>query len=408
MMARLRDWLQTAYRLLCAGILLWLWGAVFVQFYGAMLPRLSHMGPAGMVINDWPCDSPQCDFAGFWAAGLLARAKKFMELFSPDAFLAFLHQHFSPAAAMIRWYYPPPTLLPATLISHLPFEAAFWVWSAGFLAGAALLLRYAGMARLVILATLLSPAALWNLELGQFGIIMGAAQLCGLLCLAKGKPSGGAVLGLLIFKPQYGILAPVAMIASRGWRFMLACALVSGLILLLSAACLGTHVWGIYVTQGLQVSRHVLEIPPDGHNSEKFGVSVFWMVRSFGGTLHMSYMVQLASSVAAAVLTWLAWRSRHLTVEMRASVTVMLSLLATPYGYTDDMVAWSAVLAISAHRRGWRVGFFDVLFWIWPMLCPIVSARTGLLFTPLVVLLSLWRSVHDAGLFRRLSGNTAT
>ncbi|MGE4482907.1 glycosyltransferase family 87 protein [Acidocella sp.] len=397
MLTCLRDWLKTAYHLLCLGILLWLWGAVFMQFLGIMLPRLDHLGLAGMSVNDRPCGSPQCDFSGFWAAGLLARAGQFSVLFDPQAFLGFLHRIFSPDAEMIRWYYPPVALLPVAVISFLPFELAFWVWNICFLAASVWLLRKAGLVWPVVAMVLMSPAALWNLELGQFGIIMGSCLIFGLFCLAREKWQGGAVLGILLCKPQYALLTPVAMFACRSWRFMLACALVVGVLLLCSAGLFGLQVWHIYLTRGLRVSHEVLQLAFNGHNSEKFGVSVFWMVRSFGGGLSLSYWLQACCSLAALLGTWLTWRHHGLAAEARVGVTVILSLLATPYGYTDDMVAWSAVLALSAWRRNWRLGGLDVLFWIWPMLCPVISERTGLLFTPVIVLLSLWRVTRRPG-----------
>lgn len=393
MLTRLKDWLRIGYRLFCLGILLWLWGAVLMQFFGVMLPRLEHLDVSGGVINDRPCGSPQCDFSGFWAAGLLARSHRLDELFNPQAFLAFLHRVFSREAEMIRWYYPPTTLLPVAVISYLPFEVAFVVWSICFLAGSMLLLRRAKLPYLVIVAVLLSPASLWNLELGQFGAVMGSLLLYGLFCLAWKRWTGGIWLGLLIFKPQYAVLAPVAMVSSRSWRFMLVCGLLVASILVLTTGLFGLQVWRIYLTEGLRVSRYVLQIAPNGHNSEKFGVSVFWMVRSFGGDLHVAYICQTFSTLSAILGTWLTWKSRRFNEDMFVTITVMLSLMATPYGYTDDMVAWSAVLALAAYRRKWHLGVLDILCWIWPMLCPIISERTGLLLTPVVVLLSLLRTM---------------
>ncbi|WP_297442586.1 hypothetical protein [Acidocella sp.] len=77
---------------------------------------------------------------------------------------------------------------------------------------------------------------------------------------------------------------------------------------------------------------------------------------------------------------------------------MLLSLLATPYGDTYDMVAGSAMLALLAERRGWRIGLIDVAFWLWPVFCPTVSLLTGVLFTPLVVALAAWRVWREAAL----------
>jgi hypothetical protein len=63
----------------------------------------------------------------------------------------------------------------------------------------------------------------------------------------------------------------------------------------------------------------------------------------------------------------------------------LLSLLATPYGYTDDMVGYSVALAACAARRGWRIDVLDAMLFLWPAFCPIVFMRTGVLLTPVVV-----------------------
>ena len=72
----------------------------------------------------------------------------------------------------------------------------------------------------------------------------------------------------------------------------------------------------------------------------------------------------------------------------KAALTALLSRLATPYGYTDNMAASSVMLAALAERCGWRIGLREVVFWSWPALCPTVSVASGVLFTPLAVVLA--------------------
>jgi alpha-1,2-mannosyltransferase len=394
-MSKLREYARLMHLFASVGLLAWMWLAVMQQFAGAMLPRLNHLGAAGLRISDRPCECPQCDFSGFWPAGLLARAHRLNDLFDPVAFLAFRHQVFSPAAELVRWYYPPTALLPVTAISYLPFEAAFWVWSGCFTLACVLLLRWGGVSAVVITASLLSPAALWNFELGQFGIVMGGVLAAGLLLAQRLPLAGGAVLGLLVFKPQYGILVPFALLARGRWRAIAACGVVAAGIIGLVLLLFGTAVWGIYLKVGAEVSRQVLELAPNGFNSEKFGVSVFWMVRSFGAGMKLAYLLQILGTAMVAIGVWAVWRNQRWDAVTRMALTVFLSLLATPYGYTDDMVAWSVALAALAERRGWRIGLLDVLFWLWPMLCPIITARTGLLFTPVIIALALGRTMWE-------------
>jgi hypothetical protein len=121
------------------------------------------------------------------------------------------------------------------------------------------------------------------------------------------------------------------------------------------------------------------------------------MLRSFGAGLAGAYAGQAAAAALAAALTWRLWRRGDADPLRRMAVTVFLALLATPYGYTDDMVAWSVALAALAWRRGWRIGLLDVLFWLWPAIGPEVFNRTGLLFTPLVTIAAVARTWPRGG-----------
>ena len=359
-----------------------------------MLPRWHMLAALPPWPDTSPCDSPNCDFSAFWPAGLLFRKGYSAQIYHPDLFAAIQH-HLFPLehAIVVSWIYPPPTLLLSLPISLLPYEPAFWIWTACMALLALLILRLAGLGWAVCLATLLSPAALWNMELGQIGLLMGACLVSGLLI--RSPAGAGAVLGLLTFKPQYGLLLPLALAGGRRWVTFATLAALMLALVALTFLVSGWPIWRAYLHTGTAVARQFLETPPRGDSSQHFGVSIFWMIRSFGGTLSASYGAQLVGSIAAALATWRLWRSPRVPADIRVTATVMLSLLATPYGYTDDMVAWSAVLAMSAQRRHWRIGILDVLFWIWPMLCPVIAMDTGFELTPPVVVAGLVRCAAE-------------
>jgi hypothetical protein len=89
-----------------------------------------------------------------------------------------------------------------------------------------LLLRWARLSWAVIGLTLLSPALLWNVELGQLGAISNGLVVAGLLMADQAPWVTGIVLGLLVFKPQSGLLAPIALLARWNFRAIAAAALV--------------------------------------------------------------------------------------------------------------------------------------------------------------------------------------
>jgi hypothetical protein len=297
---------------------------------------------------------------------------------------------------VLAWLNPPPALLAVWPVSYLPFEPAFYVWTLGLTAIAGILLRVAALPWGVVAAGLLCPAALGSLEAGQFGAITGGVLVAGLLLADRAPTRAGAILALLAIKPQSGLLAAVAMVAGGKWRVVTACTATAAFLVAAVTLRFGVTVWHGYLTGGLAASKMMLELPPDVSGSEKFGVSVFWMLRSLGAGLHLAYALQAVVACLAGITTWLMWhRMRFIALE-RAALTVLLSLLATPYGYVGDMVGWSIALAALAQSRGWRIDLLDVLFWIWPALCAGVEMKTGILFTPVIVALGVARTWYRA------------
>ncbi len=390
--------LRTGGRLAALVVIMVVWFATACQFVTVMAGRLHHVGTAAPFSADPPCAAPQCDFSAFWPAGLLARQGSFRALYQPPSFLAWRQHVLGPAASALDWYYPPPVLLPAAAISTLPFELGFFVWVATLTGLAVIVLRSAALPWPVIGLGLLSPAALWNGELGQLGAITGSLLVAGLLALPAAPTRAGVWLGCLLFKPQAAILAPLALLAASR-RALLAGTATAGAWLLVTTLLLGTAAWAGFFAYGQSSARAVLQLPFPAGTTDFFGVSVFWMVRSFGAGLRLAYTAQATAALLAAALAWRLWHRRSdADATSRMALTVFLSLLATPYGYTDDMVAYSIALAALARRRGWQTGLADALFWLWPGLCPIVTHRTGILVTPLVVALAVWRTWHRAGL----------
>jgi alpha-1,2-mannosyltransferase len=169
-------------------------------------------------------------------------------------------------------------------------------------------------------------------------------------------------------------------------------------MVLLTLLAFGWPIWREYLGGGRQGGMAVLGAPFVPGLAEGGGVSVFWMLRSLHFGDGLAFGGQAASSAVAMLLTCWIWRRPEVPRLDAVALTVFLSLLATPYGYVDDMVAYSIMLLVLAERRGWRIGMFDALFFMWPALCAIVSQKTGVLLTPVIVLLAAARTWKRAGL----------
>src|SRR5205814_996949 len=112
------------------------------------------------------------------------------------------------------WPYPPIMLLIAAPFGALPYLYAFLSWDILTLA-ALLIVVYRIVPRpSAIPLVLASPFTAWNFLAGQNGFLTGSLLGAALLCLQRRPVLAGIFIGCLSYKPQFGILLPVALIAT--------------------------------------------------------------------------------------------------------------------------------------------------------------------------------------------------
>jgi hypothetical protein len=362
---------RAAYALTALPVLAGVWLAV--ETLRAQAGRLGLLLHQGLGFADPYCHTGYCDHAMFWLAGQAVRTGQAPVLYDYPRYAAFASSLLPYQSGWEVFVYP-PTILPLTVgLTALPMAASYYVMAALLLAASVALLRGAGVAWWCIVAGLLSPAALWNLYLGQIGLLCGALLVFGL------SRSSGAALGLLIIKPQYALMLPFAV---RSWRV----AAAAGVVALALAGAAGAAAWGAYLGAGRGAARALLEMPFTLGSYQDMGSSVFWSARSLGAGLAVAYGVQGVVALAAAGATAWLWRGGH---PQRVFVTLILTQLASPYGFTDDLAAYSVLLpALADQKTPWRNA---ALAWLWvaPAFVRKATLETGVLLTPLLLLAAL-------------------
>jgi arabinofuranan 3-O-arabinosyltransferase len=282
------------------------------------------------------------DFVNVWAAGRLARDGA-----APAAYDWTLHR-----AAEVRavgydfdgyygWHYPPPAFFFAAVLATLPYLVAAVVWLLTTLAAyAAAIAGILGL-RTGVLFALGFPAAIWNVTAGQNGFLT-AALIGGTLGLLERHPAlAGICLGLLTYKPQFGLLFPIVLIADRRWLTIAVAALVALLLAALSWLVFGSASW-VAFAHWAPISNRVLidQGALDWYRLQ----SVFALVRAHGGSETLAWIVQGILMLALAVgLVWL-WKSRA-AFELKAAALAAGALLATPYLFMYDLVVLAVAVA---------------------------------------------------------------
>jgi hypothetical protein len=285
------------------------------------------------------------------------------------------------------WHYPPFFFAVAIVVAALPYAWGLAIWLV------ASLLAYLAAIRAILarpetaLIAAAFPAVFVNIGHGQNGFLT-AALVGGALHLLDRRPwIAGVLIGLLAYKPQFGVLIPVALAAGGRWNSIGAAAATVAVLIAVSFAALGGGVWQAFADSMNFTQTVVLE--QGGTGWEKIQ-SAFSAVRTWGADVRTAYAVQIALGLAlAASLAWL-WHS-DAAFELKASALATASLLATPYVLDYDLVVLAVAIAFFA-RDGFARGFRDYAIsalaatWIVPLLSRSIAGVTGVPLGLLVML----------------------
>jgi hypothetical protein len=222
----------------------------------------------------------------------------------------------------------------------MPYLVAAIVWLVTTLA--AYVAAIGGiLGRTGILFALGFPAAIWNVTAGQNGFLT-AALAGGTLGLLQRRPAlAGICLGLLTYKPQFGLLFPFVLIADRQWLTIAAAAITAIVLAALSWLAFGSTSWEAFVHWAPLSSRALID---QGALDWYRVQSVFALVRAHGGSETLAWTVQAIVTLTLAVgLIWL-WRSR-VPFELKAAALAAGALLATPYLFMYDLVVLAVAVA---------------------------------------------------------------
>jgi glycosyl transferase family 87 len=251
------------------------------------------------------------------------------------------------------WHYPPPFLFIASLLAIFPYGMAYLGWAAvSFVPYLAVMRATVGRNFGFLLAAAF-PVVFTNALVGQNGFLT-ASLIGGTLVLMPKRPIlSGICLGLLSYKPQYGLLFPLVLIAASQWKVFWAAGLVAALMAALSWFAFGTETWQAFVHWMPMFSQAFLT---EGRAPWGKLQSIFGLVRYFGGTEQLAWIFQLIMSAAVAVALALMWRNRTLDYSLKAAGLAAGALLITPYLFLYDLMVLAIAVAFLV-RLGLEEGF---------------------------------------------------
>jgi glycosyl transferase family 87 len=242
-------------------------------------------------------------------------------------------------AQLARYVSPPPLAWLVVPLTLLPYRVAYWAWSTILLAALALAWRLAtpgsGRMRVIFLVAAVGWLPIvYGLQLGQPALLVAAAVAASYALLRrKSDWAAGAVLGLLVLKPQLALLVPAALLVTGRWRAFAASAVVLALLAAASAIALGPG--GIADYQG--ILSFATTVPEN-------------QAQTLAAWIHNLEVTRVVQAVIALWALALAYRLRRRGVETTLAIALAGGLAASPYVHYDDLTMLG--LAILLFLRG--------------------------------------------------------
>jgi hypothetical protein len=266
------------------------------------------------------------DFLSFWSAGKLALHGNAVAAYDIAAHRA-VEKSIVPRVGLLPFPYPPPFLIVVAPFALASFPVAFVIW----VVITCSVYTYAAARAAPLPYAMANPPVLVDLLIGQTGLLVGGAFILGLTLVPIAPVAAGAVLGLLVIKPQLALMLPIAMVAGREWSVILGAILSSAAAMAASLVLFG---YGAY--QGFfQILPHYVAYMRQGSWNWAELASPFAFARYVGVNQSAALAIQGVAAVAAGMLTWVAW-SRNW--KEKTSIVAAASLLASPYLLTYDSV----------------------------------------------------------------------
>ncbi|MBV8738259.1 MAG: DUF2029 domain-containing protein [Alphaproteobacteria bacterium] len=321
------------------------------------------------------------DFGCAWTAGLQALHGDAAALSDPAAFAKIQAALFPTSHSFYpNWPYPPTFFLLLAPLAALPYRSAFIAWDvltlAIFVGGVYLVVPRRAASVLAAAA----PFTAWNFLAAQNGFLTGSLLGGALLSLERWPTLAGIFIGCLTYKPQFGILFPVALVAARQWRAITGAAITAALLAGLSAVLFGTRSWALFPHE--LVAQTGLNFLSGEDSNWGYLQSVHGLARLLHAGAGLAWFVHSLIATALAIIIWRVWCSA-VCWRLKAASLSAAALLATPYAFAYDMAALAipaAFLAADQLERGLLPG--DKAVWI------------GLFGAPLALLVTLGDNAH--------------
>jgi alpha-1,2-mannosyltransferase len=345
------------------------------------------------------------DFSNVYAAGTYVLDGRPAAPFDPRLQHAREQTIFGANTPFYGWHYPPFFLAVAAALALLPYQLALIVWQ-----GVTLVLYVLAMRAIVspiippsqggvdtlgetppdrrfaaatlpasrggmwLLLALAYPAVFVNLGHGHNGFLTAALIGFALVQLDRRPILAGVLFGLLAYKPQFGLMIPLVLVATGRWRTVFAAAATVIALVVAATLAFGIETWRAFFTFAEYTRIIVLESGETGWHKIQ---SVFSWARMWGASVPLAYAVQGAVTLAIGAALIRLWRSPA-PFPLKAAALCLAAVLATPYSLDYDLMVLApaiAFLTVDGLARGFAPHEKTALAFLW--MVPLIARGFG-------------------------------
>ncbi|MBR0708209.1 glycosyltransferase family 87 protein [Bradyrhizobium liaoningense] len=258
------------------------------------------------------------------------------------------------------WTYPPQYGLLLAPFALLPVGVAYLLFTTATLALYLAVLRTISGANFALALVILFPALVITIGSGQNGFLTGA--LIALVCLnLERRPLlAGLALGAMVIKPHLAIVVGVYLLATRRWVALATAAVVVLASSLLCTLLFGWQIWAAWLG-AIRESASYLE---QGSYPLYRMISAYAALCKAGLPASIAFWGQVTVA-GLALLAVLVGTARGTSSRFALGITVMLSVMISPYAYDYDLPMLGIGLALilpdlaglaSPRERSWMYG----------------------------------------------------
>ena len=288
---------------------------------------------------------PATDFTALWSYGRMLHEHPAAALYNQDAMTTYHVLAGIEVKYANAFPYPPIFMLMVWPMGYLPVGAAFYVWVTTTMAAFVWAASGGWLRPRTALLLLLAPPTVAGVVAGQNGFLTAALLLGGMRLIGPRPVLGGLLIALLAYKPQLGVLVPVALAAAGNWRGIVATGAWLLALAALTSVLFGADIWLDWLStlpgyaSSFAGRDALLRLQPTPlANLQQWGMASL-----------PAHAIQTVLSLAMAILVWRTWRRGASLPAI--GVLVAATFIATPHAFFYDMPALTAAVLFLGMAR---------------------------------------------------------